>query len=282
MAGKFEMKNHKELTAGLITLAVAVVLLIMAVVLRGCSVAAPERGSNAATTATPTGPTLVPNPYQAGDFSYKNGFLHCNTGKSMLGIDVSSHQQQIDWPVVAEDGVQFAMVRLGYRGWGNGQILADEMAQVNLQGAADAGLQVGAYFYSQAISPEEALQEAQFVLEQLDGRKLTMPVVFDWEIFNENGRTANVDAATLKECILTFCDRIKAAGYQPMVYFNLDLSTRLLDLVDLQQRGYPFWLAMYTDTMTYPHRVDMWQYSESGKVHGIQGPVDLNLYFIYE
>ncbi len=279
MAGGTD-KKKKELMMGLIVLAVVLVLMLV-IVLQGSSVLPPIFPQRTEATQS-TGPTLVPNPYSAGDFSYRNGYLHCLTGQSLPGIDVSAHQMTIDWPVVAQEGIRFAMVRVGYRGWGNGQIMADEMAQQNLQGAADAGLYVGAYFYSQAISPEEAREEAYFVLDQLQGRTLHLPVAFDWEIFNENGRTANVDAATLKACILAFCEIIEDAGYRPMIYFNLDISKRLMDLVDLQQRGYPFWLAMYTDTMTYAHRVDMWQYSESGKVHGIEGPVDLNLYFIYE
>ncbi len=280
MAGKF--KHKKELLVGLIALVVSFALVGGLALYLSLKLPGDQSGDLWQLSTESTAPTLVTNPYDAGDFGYSDGFLTCLSGKSLLGIDVSSHQQVIDWPLVASDGIAFAMVRLGYRGWGNGEILADELAQVNLQGAVDAGLQVGAYFYSQAISVEEAQEEAQFVLDQLSGRELQMPVVLDWEIFSETGRTANVDSQTLSDCILAFCDAIEAGGYQPMIYFNLDISTRLLDLVDLQQRGYPFWLAMYTDSMTYPYRVDMWQYSESGKVKGIEKPVDLNLYFIYD
>ncbi len=281
MAGKF--KHKKELLVGMIALVLsfAVVggfaLYLSLYVLPG-----DQSGGLWQPSTESTAPTLIPNPYDAGDFGYADGFLTCLSGQSMLGIDVSSHQKIIDWPMVSADGIEFAMVRLGYRGWGNGEIVADELAQMNLQGAGDAGLKIGAYFYSQAISVEEAQEEAQFVLAQLGGRRLDLPVVFDWEIFSEAGRTAGVDSQTLSDCILAFCDAIQAGGYQPMIYFNLDVSTRLLDLVDLQQRGYPFWLAMYTDSMTYPYRVDMWQYSESGKVKGIEKPVDLNLYFVYD
>ncbi len=282
MADNF--KHKKELVIGLVALVVSFVL-IGGVALYVMLFVLPDGESNGGLwqpTTQSTAPTLIANPYHAGDFGYEDGFLTCLSGKSLLGIDVSSHQKVIDWPLVASDGIEFAMVRLGYRGWGNGEILADELAQTNLQGAAAAGLDVGVYFYSQAISVEEAREEARFVLDALAGRQLQMPVVFDWEIFSQSGRTAGVDSQTLSDCTLAFCEAIEAAGYQPMIYFNLDISTRLLDLVDLQQRGYPFWLAMYTDSMTYPHRVDMWQYSESGKVKGIEKPVDLNLYFVYE
>ncbi len=284
MAGKF--KHKKEWIVALVALGLSFLILGAAAAYVLIFVL-PEGGNMSGVLdwilpTESTAPTLVPNPYDAGDFGYDNGYLTCLSGRSMLGIDVSSHQKFIDWQAVAGEGVEFAMVRVGYRGWGNGQILPDEMAQTNLQGAADAGLQLGVYFYSQAVSEEEARQEAQFVLEQLGGRQLQLPVVFDWEIFSEQGRTANVDAETLERCIFAFCDTIEAAGYDTMLYFNLDISMRLLDLVGLQEKGFPFWLAMYTDQMTYPHRVDMWQYSESGRVKGIEGNVDLNLYFVYE
>ncbi len=276
-------KQKKELLIGVLTLSgVLALLVVIALGVAFCSVPGePEAGSTASQPTQATEPTLIANPYGPGDFGYQDGFITCKTGKSELGIDVSSHQGTIDWQTVAGEGIRFAMVRLGYRGWGNGEMLPDENALVNLQGAADAGLQVGAYFYSQAINVEEARQEAQYVLDILEGRQLSMPVVFDWEIFNENGRTAYVDSQTVNECAIAFCEIIEAAGYEPMVYFNLDVARRLLDLPLLQQKGYGFWLALYSD-MTYTHRVDMWQFSTSGRVKGIDGEVDMNLYFTYE
>ncbi len=228
------------------------------------------------------GPTLIPNPYTTADFAWRDGYLTCISGQSQLGIDVSSHQGEIDWPVVAQAGISFAMIRAGYRGWGQeGILMADTMFETNLQGALQAGLQVGVYFYSQAISVEEAREEAQFLLTILDGAVLSMPVVFDWEIFSESGRTALVDRTTLNACARTFCREIADAGYTPMLYFNTDVGSRLLDLPVLQEEGYPFWLALYGE-MTYAHRIDMWQYSQSGRVKGIEGSVDLNLYFTYD
>ncbi len=281
MTEKF--KHKKELIIGLVALVLSFLVIGGLALYLGLFVNHQEQGGSLWQPSTEsTAPTLVANPYSAGDFGYKDGLLTCLSGQTMRGIDVSSHQKLIDWPLVASDGIEFAIIRLGYRGWGTGEIVSDELAQTNLQGAAEAGLKVGAYFYSQAISVAEAQEEARFVLEQLAGRQLDMPVVFDWEIFSESGRTALVDGQTLLDCTLAFCDIIEAAGYQPMIYFNLDVGTRLLDLVELQQRGYPFWLAMYTDSMTYPYRIEMWQYSETGKVKGIEKPVDMNLYFIYE
>ncbi len=237
------------------------------------------------TTTVPTQPpepTLVKNPYTEKDFVYdENGYLTCLTGESWLGVDVSQYQGQIEWQQVAQTDVEFAMVRLGYRGWGaEGVIRADSRGLENLQGAADAGLLVGAYFFSQAITVEEAEEEARFLLQLLDGRKLDMPVVFDWEtVSSEDARTAGMDAKTLNACALAFCREIEAAGYEAMVYFNLDLARWKLDLLSLQQEGYDFWLAFYSDSLNYAHKVQMWQYSCDGAVPGIQTRVDLNLYF---
>ena len=108
---------------------------------------------------------------------------------------------------------------------------------------------------------------------------LEFPVVFDWEIYSENGRNANLDPETVNACAIAFCEEIAKAGYEPMVYFNLDLANRFWDLETFQQKGYPFWLAMYRSTMNWPYEAQMWQYTETGRVDGIDTPVDLNLYF---
>ena len=289
MAGLVKNKEKFELVAGLITMGVAVLLVLFAILfLSRCTAEAPEdEGNGDATTMStmlqgPTDPTLAPNPYGPGDFAYKNGYLTCIAGKSILGVDVSYYQGNIDWQAVASSPVDFAMVRIGRRFADTGTIQEDPMWQVNLNGAKSNGLLVGVYFFSQAINPAEALEEAQFVISLLDGMALDLPVVFDWEFLGETDRTAHMDAATLNACAKTFCDAIAAAGYTPMVYFNEDLSSRLLDLQQMQTEGYAFWLAKYSNQMTYPHKIQMWQYTDGGNVPGIDGNVDLNLYFTYE
>lgn len=288
MAGSTKNREKTELMAGLITMGAAVLLLLFAVIfMTRCSADAPQdtTASTGSTTTNSTEaprPTLPPNPYSAGDFAYKNGYLTCIGGDSLLGIDVSSHQGVIEWDKVAATDIAFAMVRVGYRGYEVGNICEDTMWKTNLQGARDNGLLVGVYFFSQAINAEEALEEAEFVLELLDGVQLDLPVVFDWEPVGDSARTAHMDAATLNACTVTYCDAMEAAGYQPMVYFNMDLSSRLLSLTQMQEEGYHFWLAMYTDRMTYPYQINMWQYSDGGSVPGISGNVDMNLYFPYE
>lgn len=225
---------------------------------------------------------LIPNPYSAEDFTYEDGQMTCLRGQSLLGVDVSYYQETIRWQQVADSGVDFAMIRLGYRGVYDGLLHADPMWEENYVGARAAGLQVGVYFYSQATSEAEARQEAQYLLTVLDGRALDMPVVFDWEDYEQNGRTAHMDGETLNACAIAFCEAIRQAGYEPMIYFNADIAARLWDLQTMQARGYGFWMALYRDAFTWPYRADIWQYTGSGQIDGIDTPVDMNLYFCGE
>lgn len=225
---------------------------------------------------------LIPNPYKPEDYTYQNGYLACTKGQTILGIDVSYYQGQIRWQEVADSGMAFAMIRLGYRTIRDGSIRTDVCWEENYQGATQAGMQVGVYFYSTAISVEEARQEAQYVLDELHGRNLDMPVVFDWENYGDGARNLNVDKQTLTDCVIAFCDTIAQAGYRPMVYFNDDYADRLMDMEQFQSRGYGFWMAMYQRMLNWRGRVDMWQYTCTGIVPGIDVNVDINLLFVYE
>lgn len=226
---------------------------------------------------TEPGPTAAPNPYGPEDFLLQDGFMSLVEGETVTGIDVSYYQKDIDWQQVADAGITFVIVRLGCRGYETGNLILDQRVYEYLQGARSAGLQIGAYFYSQAINAEEAAEEARFALEILNGFRLDMPIAYDWEYVSDTARTANMDGRTLMECTIAFCDTIRAGGYETMVYFNPHMSEIYLDLAALQEKGYPFWLAHYTDAMTFPYRVEMWQYSYTGKVPGITGNVDLNI-----
>lgn len=197
---------------------------------------------------------------------------------SQLGIDVSEHQGWIDWNAVAADGIDFAYVRLGNRGYTEGVVAVDDYFEYNLGAASEAGLDVGVYFFSQAVSADEAREEAQFVIDQLNGRSLDLPIAYDHEMVSADGARANtVDRATMTECAKAFCDTISAAGYSPIIYGNLhDLSRYHLS----QLTEYPLWLAEYdTVVPTAPVRFAMWQYTSSGTVAGIDTAVDLNLRF---
>ncbi len=232
------------------------------------------------TPRQPEPPAPAANPYTPEDFHFADGRMTLTAGKAVTGIDVSGHQGEIDWQAVKAAGVEFAMIRLGYRGYSSGEICEDKFWRANLDGAQAAGISTGAYFYSQAISPEEAGEEAEFVLGLLKGKTLDMPLVFDWEYVSETARTANVDRNTLTAATKMFCETVRAAGFRPMIYFNRSQARDMLRLEQLTD--YQFWLAMYDAPMDFPFRVNMWQYTSSGSVPGIGGNVDINLWFLYE
>lgn len=229
-------------------------------------------------------PVLPPpeaNPYGAGDFQIGERYLTCTAGQSTLGIDISEFQQVLDWDMVRDAGVEFVIIRVGLRGYGTaGNMLTDESAQSHYEGAKKAGLKVGAYFFSQALTTQEAVEEANFTLECIRDWQLDMPVVFDWEYVGEEARTVDMGALDLTHITMAFCKTIEDAGYTPMIYFNQNQSYYLLQMERLTE--YPFWLAMYSDQMTYPYKLDMWQYTSTGAVPGIVGSVDLDLWLTYE
>lgn len=200
--------------------------------------------------------------------------------ETALGIDVSVYQGEIDWQKVADAGIDFAIIRVGYRGYGSeGKMMPDKYFTQNIQGALDAGLDVGVYYFSQAITVEEARQEAAYVIEQVKDYPLTYPVVFDWERQNYAGsRTQTVPSvSTMCKMANAFCADITAAGYEAMVYFNPSEGYKQYDLSQLMD--YPFWLAQYNSVPTFYYDFDMWQYTSTGRVPGISGSVDINLRF---
>lgn len=197
---------------------------------------------------------------------------------SHKGIDVSRHQGEIDWNLVAQDGVEFAFIRVGYRGYGTGKLVEDEYFEDNIKGAATAGIKVGVYFYSQAINEEEVREEADFVLEKIAPYQIDCPVVFDVErVSDSDGR---MNALTVEErTLLTeiFCQVIENAGYRPMIYHNTEMGVMMLEIGNLE--NYDKWFAAYSDVFYYPYDHKIWQYSQKGSVQGIQGDVDLNISF---
>lgn len=243
----------------------------------------PTQEETLPTETQPENPTIPPdpNPYGRYDFQYNSSnYLVLQNVTSYPGVDVSAHQGSINWKAVKSSGIDFAMIRLGYRGYGSGKLVEDEYAQQNLAGATEAGLRVGAYFFSQALNIAEADEEIAFMLEILGEYHLDMPIILDWEIPADDARTAGkMDARTLTDIQLHFCSVMEEKGYTPMVYFNWHQSENLYYLSELE--AYPFWLALYQDRMTYPWKVEMWQYSDKGSVPGINAPVDLNVYMPY-
>lgn len=220
------------------------------------------------------------NEYDSGDFYSSNGRIYYDSDiKTYTGVDVSVYQGDIDWHKVKADGIDFAIIRLGYRGYGAaGTMHLDSNFVSNIEGAMSVGLPVGVYFFSQAITPKEAKEEAEFVLTYLKDYELTYPVVFDWEIIGStSARTYGLDTKTLCECANTFCGIIEKAGYEAMIYFNTYAGYMKYDLSEIND--YDFWFAQYQSKPNFYYGFDMWQYTSSGHVDGIVGNVDLNICF---
>lgn len=219
--------------------------------------------------------------YDPKSFYLENGRMHCNDTNVNLvhGIDVSAHQGAIDWDKVSADEIDFAIVRAAYRGYTAGSLNRDSMFDVNIHDAARAGLDVGVYIFSQAISVEEAIEEADYLLDIIAPYQITGPVVFDWEVIGtKNARTYGLDTETLCAAANAFCRRIAQAGYTPMVYFNPYCGYVKYDLSEIMD--YDFWFAQYKAQPDFYYNFQMWQYTSSGKVDGITGNVDLDVWIL--
>lgn len=221
--------------------------------------------------------------YDMESITDENGYKYYRDDEgnviSRLGIDVSEYQPQVDWVQVRESGIDYAMIRLGYRGYGQaGTLVEDAMFRQHMAGAADAGLDVGVYFFSQAVSKQEVLEEVQFVLERLQEYEITCPVVFDTEeIKFDTARTDHLTAEEITDHCIIFCDAIKEAGYDTMFYANMKWMAFRMELDRLP--GYEKWYADYEPLPQCPYDFAMWQYTETGKVPGIEGNVDINVWF---
>lgn len=216
------------------------------------------------------------NPYDRAGFSLDEKGRVTYEG-ARTGVDVSTYQKEIDWQAVAGDGIDFAILRLGYRGYTEGGLFLDQTFETNLRGALDAGLEVGVYFFSQAITPEEAEAEAAYILNAIEGYEVTGPIAFDWEPIapGNNARTDGLNNDTLTRCAAAFCKKIEGAGYTPAVYFNQSLGYLRYDLRELTE--YNLWLAEYDTKPDFYYHFDLWQYTHTGRVAGIEGDVDLDL-----
>lgn len=225
---------------------------------------------------------LTRHPYQTENLTVsENGvYEYYENGNkvSHKGIDVSSFQGEIDWESVANDGVEFALIRMGIRGYGTGKLVVDEQFEANMAGAIAAGLDVGVYFFSAAISEEEAMEEADFVLEALAPYGMKCTVALDIEDVNSSSaRTNGLTREQWTDQAITFCERIRQEGYSPMIYGNLQSFMLMLDLTRLEE--YEKWFAAYIPYFYYPYEFQVWQYSDTGTVNGISEPVDLNISF---
>lgn len=225
-------------------------------------------------------PQIPENRYNAEGFYEIGGirYYYHSGYEGIPGVDVSSYQSDINWEAAKEAGIKFAMVRVGYRGWSTGELDLDNCFREHMEGALAAGLDVGVYFFSQALTVEEAEEEARYTLEQIKDYEITCPIVFDWEeVAAEDARTNEMDMRLLTACAEAFCRTIEEAGYEAGVYFNQAYGYEQLNLYSLQD--HVFWLAEYAEYPTFLYDFKIWQYTNEGKVSGIEGDVDLNIMF---
>lgn len=226
---------------------------------------------------------LPKNTYNADGFSSDDTFKYYKENgkvKSYCGVDVSRYQGDIDWGALKSQGVDFAMLRVGGRGYSeDGSLYEDEMFEKNAEAAKKAGINVGVYFFSQAVNEQEGIEEADFVLNKISKFKISYPVVFDWEVIGTE--SARSDAATvdgLTSAAKAFCDKVSSKGYTPMIYSNENCFYFKYDLSKL--KGIDLWLVDYdSDIPDFYYNYTMWQYSYTGTLDGIDGDVDLNISF---
>ena len=198
---------------------------------------------------------------------------------SIRGIDVSTYQGEIDWEKVAASGVKFVFIRLGYRGYESGLLVKDDRFEENITGALSNGIAVGVYFVTQAISVQEAVEEAQFVTETIRPYNVTWPIVLDIEdAASVTARTADLSQQERTDHAIAFCETIKESGYTPMLYCNIRWFIEKLDITRIAD--YDKWFAQYFRKPFFPYAFQVWQYSSSGKVDGINGNVDYNISFV--
>jgi len=197
---------------------------------------------------------------------------------SRMGIDISKEQGLVDFNKVKKAGVEFVMIKVGARGYGSGQLIADEKFKDNLQGAQKAGLSTGVYFFSQAITEAEAIEEANLVIESLSENKITYPVAYDMEkIKGDTARTDSLNKETRTKITQAFLKKIKEAGYKTILYGNKEWLLTKINLSSLSE--YDIWLSQESDIPDYPYKFNLWQYTYEGTIDGVTGKVDLNISF---
>ncbi len=208
-------------------------------------------------------------------------YRYMSDGKniSFIGIDVSRYQKDIDFKRIKEQGIDFVMIRVGARGYKNGTLAMDEYFESNLNSALEAGLDVGVYFFSQAINAQEAEEEANIVLASIAEKKITYPIAFDMEYIEND--TSRIDTLTKEEKTLVtaaFVNKIKEAGYRPMIYGNKEWLLKRIDISQFTTSS--FWLSQDDEYPDYPYKYDMWQYTTQGELYGIDGAVDMDICFV--
>ncbi len=232
------------------------------------------------------GSRKLTSPYTKVKYTHQTRF---DSRTILHGIDISRWQGEIDWQKVKAAGIDYAFIQVGFRGYGSSGILDDTTKDpyfdTNMENAITAGIRVGVYVFSQAITEAEAIEEANYILDALQGYDISMPLVLDYEYASTSsglgGRLykAKLSKKEATNICMAFCKEIAAAGYTPMVYANKSMLSDEINATTLTDAGYRIWLANYTKKTTYSGVFDFWQYSEKGKVKGINGYVDMNFYY---
>ena len=229
-------------------------------------------------------PYLTKNTYDFTKMEEKAGLKrYLENGKkiSYVGVDISKQNGDVNFNSVKAAGVDYVMIRLGGRGYSTGQISLDENFKKNIEGAVEAGLDVGVYFYSQAITQEEAVQEVNFVIQNLDPYRANVkyPIAFDMEyVANDTARIDGLSKDDKTNIATSFLEGVKAAGYIPMLYGDKEWLIKEIDLAKLQ--SYDIWLTEEEDIPDYPYQYAMWQYSTEGVLNGVTGDANLNICFV--
>ena len=206
----------------------------------------------------------------------QNKYDWTDLSKALKGIDVSAYQKTIDWKAVKESGkVDFAFLRVGYRGWGTGRMELDSKFAYNAKNALENGIPIGVYFVTKAITPEEAKEEAEWIIQQIKGYKVTWPVVMDFESAQDDrDRTWGMTSDTRTEIIISFCETLKAAGYTPMLYGAVGTYMAKMDIARVSE--YCKWFAQYFNAPHFAYAFQIWQATGSGTVEGIPVNVDID------
>lgn len=204
--------------------------------------------------------------------------LQVTTANSSLGIDVSKWNKEIDWKKVKDAGVEFAIIRAGYRGYTTGSLVVDPYFEANIKGATEAGILTGVYFFTQAVNEVEAVEEASMVIELLKKYDIQYPIFIDTEGVGGNGRADNLDVATRTAVCEAFCNTIENEGYMAGVYASRNWYQNRLETEKLEQ--FYIWLAEYRSEPLYKGSYQMWQYTSKGQIDGIEGNVDLNISYL--
>ncbi len=216
--------------------------------------------------------------YKVNEANGLKNYYEGDTPTAKYAIDVSSYQKKINWETVKASGVETAIIRVGYRGYGTGKIADDERFSTHIEGASKQGFNIGLYFFTQALNYTEGKEEAEYVLNHIGSYNITEPIIIDTEyIYNKDARANNISNEDRTDAIKGFCETIKDAGYTPMIYANRNWLIQNMNLEELD--GYEIWLAHYSEKPDFPYEYSAWQYSGEGTVNGVEGKVDLNVWF---